>query len=148
MTPLQNRSLAVTKPKNLTLKVFLFLISVDLLETLTQFCFKKTALPHAELAVNGATDAFVFVKAVIPSPFLWVGLLSVLLTFIIWSTILSKIDLSVAVPVASFSYIAIPIASIVLLHETIGPLRWSGILLILAGVILVSVSGKSERAHT
>jgi undecaprenyl phosphate-alpha-L-ara4N flippase subunit ArnE len=65
--------------------------------------------------------------------------------FIIWSTILSKIDLSVAVPIASFSYILVALVSILFLHETITLLRWMGIFLILTGVIFVSVSSRVKE---
>jgi undecaprenyl phosphate-alpha-L-ara4N flippase subunit ArnE len=68
-------------------------------------------------------------------------------TFIIWSTILSKIDLSVAVPVCSFSYVTIPLVSIIFLHEKISLLRWSGIFFILVGVIFVSLSSKEKETN-
>jgi len=66
--------------------------------------------------------------------------------FIIWSTILSKIDLSIAVPIASFSYILVALVSILFLHETINLLRWMGIFLILTGVIFVSVSSRVKES--
>jgi uncharacterized membrane protein len=66
--------------------------------------------------------------------------------FIVWSTILSKIDLSVAVPIASFSYILVALVSILFLHETITLLRWIGIFLILTGVIFVSVSSRVKES--
>ena len=60
---------------------------------------------------------------------------------------ISKIDLSVAVPVCSFSYILIPLASIVFLHEKVSLFRWSGVLFILLGVVFVSLSAsEKERA--
>jgi len=92
-------------------------------------------------------DLVIFFKSVFSSPFLWFGLLSVLLTFIIWSTILSKIDLSVAIPIASFSYILVPLVSIIFLHEKIGILRWLGIFFILMGVISVSLSSKEKELN-
>ncbi len=134
------------KKGNLTFKIFLFLIFVDFLETFTQFCFKKTALPESGFEINVLSDILIFLKAMAFSPFLWLGLVSVLFTFIIWSTILSHIDLSVAVPVCSFSYITIPLVSIIFLHEKVTYLRWMGIFLILIGVILVSISSKHQEA--
>jgi drug/metabolite transporter (DMT)-like permease len=134
------------KKGNLTFKIFLFLVSVDFLETLTQFCFKKTALPESAFEINALADILVFLKLMLFSPFLWLGLVSVLFTFIIWSTILSHIDLSVAVPVCSFSYITIPLVSIIFFHEKLSYLRWMGIFLILIGVILVSVSTNHKEA--
>jgi len=131
--------------KHVTLKILLFLIFTDLLETFAQFCFKKSAIPAAFLGLHTFADAITFLKTVIPSPFLWVGLICVLLIFVSWSAILSKIDLSVAVPVASFSYIAVPVVSMVFLGETISVTRWFGICFILAGVILVSMSSRPKE---
>ena len=134
------------KKRHLTLKVFFFLVFIDFLETFSQFCFKKSALTVSGFRIKAANDVFHFILSIIPSPFLWAGLFSVLLIFTIWVTILSKIDLSVAVPVCSFSYITIPLVSSVFLHEKISALRWSGILIILLGVILVSISTKQKES--
>jgi len=131
--------------KRLTLKVVLFLVFTDILETFTQFCFKKGALSQSGFDIKIFSDIFNFLSGVFSSWFLWLGLLSVVLTFIIWSTILSKIDLSVAIPIASFSYILIPLISIIFLHEKISVLRWSGILFILIGVIFVSLSSEERQ---
>jgi len=133
------------KPR-LTLKIFFFLVLADALETFHQFCFKKSAIFEKDPSLAGVYDLLVFFKGVFSSPFFWVGLLSLILMFIIWSTVLSKIDLSVAVPIASFSYIFVALVSIVFLHETITLLRWVGIFLILTGVIFVSVSGRVKES--
>jgi len=133
--------------KKVTLRILLLLITSDILETAIQFFFKKSALAQAEFAVFDLGSVVVFLKAVFCSPFLWAGLFTVAAVFIIWSAILSKIDLSVAVPIASFSYILVPIVSIIFLHEKITVLRWLGIFFILAGVILVSLSSKERMAE-
>ncbi len=132
--------------KKLTLKILTFLVVSDILETLTQYFFKKSAVSFNMPEVRVFWDMAFFLKAAFFSPYLWLGFATVLLTFIIWSTILSKIDLSVAVPVASFSYILVPLTSIIFLHEKISMLRWSGIFFILLGVIVVSLSTKETEA--
>jgi drug/metabolite transporter (DMT)-like permease len=129
----------------LTLQILAVLVFSDMLETFTQFCFKKGALAGSATNIEALGAVPLFLKAVFSSPFLWLGLLSVFLTFIIWSTILSKIDLSVAVPVASFSYILVPLASIVFLSEKISWFRWLGIIFIVLGVIFVSLSTKEKE---
>ncbi|MDD5595408.1 MAG: EamA family transporter [Candidatus Omnitrophica bacterium] len=130
--------------KKITLKMLGVLIFVDVLETFTHLFFKKSALPESALQINSLASALIFLKAVFSSPFLWCGLLTVFLVFIIWSTILSKIDLSVAVSVCSFSYILVPVVSIIFLHEDIGILRWLGIFFILIGIIFVASSSKEK----
>lgn len=133
--------------KQMTLKILSFLILTDVFETFIQFCFKKSAISANLLEIHNFHDAAAFVWVVIHSPFLWVALFAAFCLFTIWSTILSKIDLSVAVPVASFSYIAVPLVSAVFLGEKISTIRWSGIFFILIGVILVSISTRhKERA--
>jgi drug/metabolite transporter (DMT)-like permease len=131
----------------LTLKILVFLIFTDFLETFTHLCFKKSVLFEPGLAINKAGDLLIFLQGAFLSPFLWLGLLSVLCTFILWSSLLSRIDLSVAVPICSFSYILIPVASIIFLHEKVSPFRWGGVLFILLGVVFVSLSAsEKERA--
>jgi undecaprenyl phosphate-alpha-L-ara4N flippase subunit ArnE len=136
------------KTRKVTLKLLSFLILTDLLETFTQFCFKKSALLQGSFYINKLSDIYPFLKVIFFSSYLWIGFISVFLTFGIWSTILSKIDLSVAVPIASFSYILVPLVSIIFLHEQVSLLDWTGIFFILIGVIFVSLSTeKGEPAH-
>jgi drug/metabolite transporter (DMT)-like permease len=130
--------------KKVTFKILLLLIASDVLETTVHFFFKKSTLSSNYAQVTDLATWALFLKTVFLSPFLWAGLLAVLAVFILWSLILSKIDLSVAVPIASFSYILVPLASIIFLHEQITLLRWLGVFFVLAGVILVSLSSKER----
>jgi drug/metabolite transporter (DMT)-like permease len=130
--------------KRVTPTILAFLIFSDILETVTHFCFKKSTFAASDFSISSLYNVFIFIKIVIFSPYLWLGFISVGLTFIIWSTILSKIDLSVAVPVASFSYILVPLVSIIFLGEKINALRWLGIFCILIGIIFASISSKEK----
>jgi len=131
--------------KNAILKIILLLVFSDILETFSQFCFKKSALLSGPFQIKAFSDAVTFAKTSALSPFLWVALISVFLTFIIWATVLSKVDLSVAHPIASFSYILVPLVSIVFFHEKIAALGWVGIIFILIGAIFVSLSSKEKE---
>lgn len=131
--------------KPLTLKIFLFLVLTDILETIAQFCFKKTSLAQASFAYHSTWDILHFVLQAAINPYLWCALISVFTLFCVWATILSKVDLSVAVPVASFSYIIIPLTSIIFLGERVPVIRWLGIGVILIGVILVSISSHHQE---
>ncbi len=63
-------------------------------------------------------------------------------------TLLSWADLSYVLPVTSVGYVLVALTGVFLLHEQITVKRWAGILLIMAGVALVSVgtSPRTERA--
>ena len=52
--------------------------------------------------------------------------------------LLSWADLSYVLPVTAIGYVLVALAGRILLHEAISGRRWSGILLIVAGVTLVS----------
>jgi len=132
--------------KKVTLKILALLIFSDILETAVHFFFKKSVLAQSNFQVTDIASALLFIKTAFSSPFLWAGVLTVISVFIVWSTILSRIDLSVAVPIASFSYILVPLVSIFFLHEQISALRWAGIIFVLIGVILVSLSSKERIA--
>lgn len=132
--------------KRITLKILLFIILSDIFETLIHFCFKKGTLTQAHLDIHNISDGISFLSGVFSSYFLWLGIIFALLTFIVWSTILSKIDLSVAVPIASFSYILVPLISAIALGERVSLFRWVGIFFILTGVIFVSLSTREKEA--
>ncbi len=76
----------MTAKKPITLKIFLFLACIDLLETFAQFCYKKSAIAESGIEIRALSDAVHFVATVIHSPFLWLGLICVLTIFISWST--------------------------------------------------------------
>ena len=70
----------------------------------------------------------------------WVALGVALL--ILWQmsrmALLSWADLSYVLPVTSVGYVVVALIGKTLLHEAISPVRWAGIVLIVAGVALVS----------
>jgi drug/metabolite transporter (DMT)-like permease len=56
----------------------------------------------------------------------------------IWMYILKHFDFSVAYPMISISYVFGMVAAIFVFHETVPPIRWIGVLLIMLGVFLVA----------
>jgi drug/metabolite transporter (DMT)-like permease len=79
----------------------------------------------------------------------WVALGVVLL--ILWMTsrmtLLSWADLSYVLPVTAIGYVLVALLGHLLLNEQIPVKRWAGIVLIVAGVALVSL-GTAPRTHT
>ncbi len=116
----------------------------EAVDSVAQYCFKKTALAQGHPPIASLHEAAAFVGAALGSGYLWLGLAAVALVFVTWITVLSKIDLSAAMPVTSFSYVFVALASRIFLHEAISPLRWSGIALILIGVAIVSWGEEGE----
>ncbi len=109
----------------LTLSIFLMIVANDLVDTAAQLLMKK-GLVHLDI-------------------FLVAGLILYASNFFLWMKVLSHIDLTIALPLASSSYILIPVAAIIFFHESISPLRWLGLALIVLGIY--SISRSKEHGH-
>lgn len=131
------------KQGHLTLKVFLLLVLNDVGDTIAQFFMKKGLARTGVTSVTFANIAE-FVTRSMNSGLLWVGLAIFVLNFFVWIIILYKVDLSIAMPVGSTSYIFVPLVAVFFLGEHISLLRWIGIALIVLGIHFVSQSKKDR----
>ncbi|HLH72163.1 MAG TPA: EamA family transporter [Chloroflexota bacterium] len=80
------------------------------------------------------------VVRVASSPLVLVGLFLYAIGAMSWLTVLSRVPLSFAYPLAATSYAFTPVLAWLLLRESIPSLRWLGILTICLGVFVVSRS--------
>lgn len=78
------------------------------------------------------------VRRVITSPSVLLGLATFVLSAAVWLVVLSKVSLSFAYPFVSLTYVLILLFDRFVLHDTVSPLRWAGVALIVAGIVLVS----------
>ena len=125
----------------LTLKIFVLIVFTDILDTIAQL-FMKKGLIHTGIYSIDFSNILDFIMRNAASPLVWLGLFLHALTFFGWIIVLAKVDLSIALPLGSTSYALIPIIAMIFLKESVSPLRWVGIFLIIAGIQLVS---KSEQ---
>jgi drug/metabolite transporter (DMT)-like permease len=78
------------------------------------------------------------VRALLTSPMIWAGLLVFACSAILWMLALSRASLSFAYPFAALGYVLIVAFSVLVLHETVPPLRWLGVACIVTGIVLVA----------
>lgn len=123
--------------KSLSLKIFALIVANDLGDTIAQLFLKKgvsaTGIDNLAFATMGE-----FVARGLASPLLWAGIIIYSLNFFVWMLVLYKVDLSIAMPVGSTSYIFVPVVAMVFLNENVSLLRWAGIVLIALGIHMVS----------
>jgi drug/metabolite transporter (DMT)-like permease len=81
-------------------------------------------------------------------PWAALGVALLVLWLISRMALLSWADLSYVLPVTSIGYVLVALAGKAFLHEAIGAKRWSGILLIVAGVALVSAASPPQTEHS
>jgi len=92
-----------------------------------------------KLGRSGAAGMGVLIRMA-TSPWVVGGLAVYFCGVISWILALSKLDLTLAYPFGSLSYVGIFIASYFLFKEKITPARWAGIGIIVAGLLIISLS--------
>jgi drug/metabolite transporter (DMT)-like permease len=66
-----------------------------------------------------------------------VGIVCYVLAFVFWMLILDRMDLSLAFPLSGTVYVIVLLASALGLHESLTPLHWAGVALIMTGVCVM-----------
>jgi drug/metabolite transporter (DMT)-like permease len=82
-----------------------------------------------------------FLKSALRETWFWIGIGLLALSFFALLVLLSWENVSFAIPATAFSYVVGVLAAKLLLGERLTPLRWAGILLVSAGVALVTFGG-------
>ncbi len=75
------------------------------------------------------------------SPFIWGGIFLLIVYFACFLSAVSWTDLSLVLPATALGYILDVFTGHYLLGEPVSPARWSGAVIIVCGVLLVSISG-------
>jgi drug/metabolite transporter (DMT)-like permease len=78
------------------------------------------------------------VKVVATTLAVWLGLVLFGLSAVVWLAVLSRASLSFAYPFAALTYVLIVMFDRFVLDEAVPGLRWGGVALIVAGILLVS----------
>jgi drug/metabolite transporter (DMT)-like permease len=77
---------------------------------------------------------------ILTNPLVIAGLTCYVLGAAFWLTVLSRVPLSLAYPMLALAYAITPVCAWLILGESVNGLRWAGIAVICAGVVLVSRS--------
>ena len=121
------------------IKLIALVATKDIIESLADLFFKLGTLSTGIHNVV-FSNMLEFALRLTSNPWLWIGVAFYLVNFFLWITLLSKVDLSVAFPMSSLTYIIVPLLAMVFLHEKVVLVRWAGIFFIIIGV---SLAGRS-----
>lgn len=75
-------------------------------------------------------------------PRLWLGLFLFGISALFWLVVLSRVPLSVAYPLVGVSYILIVLLARFVLHETVPPMRWVGVVVVATGIAIIGLTFK------
>jgi drug/metabolite transporter (DMT)-like permease len=118
----------------LRLKTWICVLIVVFSNAFGDFFMKRGMPDHIRLATPLEYIGLLF------QPWVTFGVLLLILWQMSRMALLSWADLSYVLPVTSVGYVIVALIGKWLLNEAISPRRWAGILLIMAGVALVSGS--------
>jgi drug/metabolite transporter (DMT)-like permease len=116
------------------LVALLWVVNV-VLDTGGQLAFKAAAGDPA------AGDGFARWLYMARRPWIWLGIASYVIEFLVWIAFLSLLPLSEAILLGSINIVAIMVAGRFLFGEKLTRLRVAGILLVTLGVAIVGVGG-------
>ena len=112
-----------------------------LLIPITFLVIGQISTKYGSLLLNEASPETFFFRL---NPYIVVGYSCLVLRGIIWVFILRRIELSVAYPLLSTSFVIVLIFSYYLFGEQIPPLKVIGTFFIIAGVISIGFSNTAE----
>lgn len=92
-----------------------------------------------EIATLNARELLRIAGRTLANKWFLVGVFFMAVSFFSFLAVLSWANLSLVLPATSISFVLTTIGAKVFLQEKISPMRWAGILLVCAGVTMISV---------
>jgi multidrug transporter EmrE-like cation transporter len=121
----------------MTLASFLLILTGVLLNAGAQLLLKAGVGPLGPISLD-ATNLLPTLLRILQQWPILAGLACYVVSVGFWIVALSRVDVSLAYPMLSLGYVVNAIAAWWLFGEALGPMRFAGILLILAGVLIMS----------
>jgi multidrug transporter EmrE-like cation transporter len=123
----------------MSLSAFMLIIAGVLLNAGAQLLLKAGVTPLGALSVD-LNNLLPTVLRVLGQWPIVAGLVCYVVSVGIWIVALSRVEVSLAYPMLSLGYVVNALAAWWLFGEALGPMRWTGMLLILGGVLVMSRS--------
>ena len=123
----------------MTLATFALILTGVMLNAGAQLLLKAGVTPLGELSVGLHNLLPTAVKVLTQWPIV-AGLACYVVSVGVWIVGLSRVEVSIAYPMLSMGYVVNALLAWWLFGEALGPMRWAGMLLILAGVVVMARS--------
>jgi drug/metabolite transporter (DMT)-like permease len=132
---------------NLHSKTFLLILSMVTFGPLGNTLLGKGMKQVGTISIRTLPDLAHVAYRVFTSGTIWLGMMSLLMFFISYMLVLSWADYSYVQPSSAFAYGIVALWGHFLLHETVTPTRWLGVLVIGAGVFVVGYTHPRTTEH-
>jgi len=102
-----------------------------------QIVMKKGMQIYGEVSAGSVWGQLI---PILKTPQVLAGFICYAVSSVLWIAVVSNFDLSLAYPMVSLAYVVVFVASWLFLGEQISTLRIAGLLIIVAGVVVISRS--------
>ena len=118
---------------------YLLLLVTALLLLAGQLLLKEGLKGGKALSIASLPEVGSLIWQILTTPALLLGYALSAVTALLWLVLLSRLELSYAAPVLTgIYYVLLMVASAAIMREAVTPSRWAGMLLIVAGIVLIS----------
>ncbi len=111
-------------------------------ETILSYAMKQSG----QVDVTESSHWINLMLSVVRNPYIFAGVLLLGIYFFLYLIALSWADLSFVLPLTAVSYIFAAFLAKYFLGEEVSWLRWTGTIVIIAGITLVALDGKQRTA--
>ena len=137
---LTNKAVPGAKVRGTMNKALILVLLSVIISTIGQLCTKAAMLRVGPVAFGSLIEIISSAWQIMQQPLVWVALPLYGFSLIIWAAALSHLQLSFAYPLLAVGYLVVPLAAAIFFDESISPMRWAGIFVIIVGIVLVGRS--------
>lgn len=121
------------------IKIILLVLLSEVFTAIGQVFFKKTTNALGSYNLRDVNTRFRFLNDVFTKPSIWVGLISIAVSLILWLAALAEGDLSLVYPISSLQFILILFSANIFLNEKVDKMKFLGTLLVVFGIVLIAI---------
>jgi drug/metabolite transporter (DMT)-like permease len=134
-------------PSSLHPKTILLILLMVIFGPLGNTLLGKGMKSVGTVTIRTFPDLLHVLYQVFTSGVIWLGMGSLLMFLLSYMLVLSWADYSYVQPASSFAYGVVALWGHFLLHETVTPTRWIGVLIICVGVFVVGYTHPRTTEH-
>jgi drug/metabolite transporter (DMT)-like permease len=126
------------------LRVILAMIGACVAGALAQILMRRGMQQLGSLETWAPLQLLAYFWRALCNPWVIVGTVMSAVFYFLFLAVLSWAEVSVALPLTALEYVIVAVLGILILKETVPLLRWAGIALVVAGVILIGLAGGAQ----
>jgi drug/metabolite transporter (DMT)-like permease len=139
---------AHARHKQLRLKTQLMILIMVLAGPLGNTMLAKGMKNIGAVSFSSAAVVLQTLGRILSSGTIWLGIALMITFFVAYSLVLSWADYSYVQPASAMAYAVVAILGVVVLGESVSPLRWLGIAVICLGVVVVGRTHPNTTTET